>query len=109
MPKITIGCRLPNGIILKHPNKEIDYSVKLAGRFSSKIVGATHVTTEVDAEFWEVWKKAYSNYQPLRTGAIFEASSPQAAEAKAKELSKEKTGFEPVDKKDGVAPAVSGK
>lgn len=94
--RVTIGCRLPNGLILRHPNPDVKVEVKLNGRFSSKIVGATHATTEVDAEFWEVWKKAYHSYAPLKNGSIFEARSPQEADVKAKDFLKEKTGFEPL-------------
>lgn len=96
MAKILIGCRLPNGLIISHPVTKL--TVKLEGKFASKIVGATHSTTEVDADFWETWKKAYSDYQPLKSGAIFEARSETEASAKAKELRKEKTGFEPMEK-----------
>jgi hypothetical protein len=106
MAKVLIGCRLPNGLVLQHPNPEVAVRVRLNGKFSSKIIGATHGTTEVDADFWEVWKKAYANYQPLKSGAIFEARSETESAAKAKELSKELTGFEPM-KQDaaGVKPA----
>ena len=104
MAKILIGCRLPSGLVLQLPESE--KKVTLAGLHSSKIIGATHITTEVDADFWEKWKSLHKGYQPLKTGAIFEASSAGQAEAKGKELAKEKTGFEPL-KKDakGITPA----
>lgn len=108
--KIIIGCRLPNGILLKHPNPDVSATVKLNGKFSSKIIGATYGSTEVDADFWEAWKKAYANYQPLKSGAIFEARSETEAVAKAKELVKEKTGFEPMPQDAaGVKPAEEKK
>lgn len=100
--KVTIGCRLPHGLTLCHPNPEIKTKVTLAGLHSSKLVdrtgapAASYVTTEVDADFWEVWKTAYSSFTPLRTGAIFEARSEQEAKQKALDLQKVKTGFEPL-------------
>jgi hypothetical protein len=103
---VLIGCRLPQGLILHHPLKP-DVKVTLAGLYTSKIIGATYVTTEVDAEFWETWKIVHEGkFQPLDSGAIFEASSEDAAKRIAKELTKEKTGFEPL-KQDaaGVKPA----
>lgn len=105
MAKILIGCRLPNGLILQHPESKA--KVTIAGLHSSKIIGAKHITTEVDAEFWAAWKAAYaSDFKPLKTGAIFEAASASAAESKAKELEKEKTGFEPMAKEAlGVKPS----
>jgi len=104
MAKILIGCRLPHGLTLTHPATKVQ--VVVAGLHSSKIIGATHVTTEVDADFWQTWKTAYSDYVPLKTGAIFEARSDSEALGKAKELRKEKTGFEPMAQDAaGIKPA----
>ena len=103
---VLIGCRLPNGLILHHP-LEPDVKVTLAGLNSSKIIGATHVTTEVDQEFWETWLMVHKGkFQPLESGAIFEASNEASAKDIAKDLEKEKTGFEPMSKEAaGVKPA----
>jgi hypothetical protein len=103
MAKIIIGCRLPNGLVLTHGNS----SATLAGLHSSKIIGATHVTTEVDAELWEAWKTLMGkDFAPLKTGAIFEARNETEALAKSKELRKEKTGFEPMQQDAaGVKPS----
>lgn len=103
---ILIGCRIPNGLILHHPLQP-DVKVTLAGLSSSKLIGATHVTTEVDAEFWETWLVVHKGkFQPLDNGSIFEASSEDAAKRIAKDLAKQKTGFEPLDQKAaGVKPA----
>lgn len=103
MAKVLIGCRLPNGLILQKYSTDrkvgsvgVQASVKLRGLNESKIVGATYVTTEVDAEFWELFKRTNPNYAPMKSGAIFEASSTAQAEAKGKELSKKPTGLEPI-------------
>jgi hypothetical protein len=113
MPQIVIGCRLPHGLTLSHPNPEVKHKVTLAGLHSSKLVNrdggpaAQYVTTTVDADFWEVWKTAYRGYKPLQTGAIFEARNETEAIAKAKELRKEKTGLEPLQPESlGVKPAT---
>jgi hypothetical protein len=94
MAKVVIGCRLPNGLTITHPTTKA--KVTLAGTFSSKIIGATHATTLVEQEFWDTWKKAYSDYAPLKNGSIFEARSGTEAGEKAKDLEDEKTGFEPM-------------
>lgn len=103
MPTILIGCRLPHGLTLTHPNPEVTEKVTLAGTYSNPLRRPDHspaadfVTTPVDVEFWEVWKKAYSTYVPLKKGAIFEARNETEAAAKMKDLRKVKTGFEPVN------------
>ena len=108
MAKIVfIGCRLPHGIVLDHPLDPAK-KVELAGLNQTKIIGATHATTEVDAEFWEVWKSVNTELPPFKSGAIFEARTAADVNAKAAEMAKETTGFEPMrtDGKDVRAAGV---
>jgi hypothetical protein len=93
--KVIIGCRLPHGLVLEHPLQK-DVKATLAGVHSSKIIGATFVITEVDSELWELWKSTHATFQPLTSGAIFEARNESEAAGKGKEMKKEKTGFEPM-------------
>ena len=95
--KVLIGCKLPHGLILEF-NKE---RVKLSGLNSSQVIRATHVVTEVDADFWEAWKLSLQMngkdvYAPLIAGAIFECKNETEVRSKVKELENEKTGFEPM-------------
>jgi hypothetical protein len=107
---VLIGCRLPNGLILQHP-KNRDIKVKLAGTYEAKseeglyMPPRLYTTTPVDAEFWAEWKAAYVGFPPLKNRAVFEARSDDEATQKAKDVKKEKTGFEGMDKNaviDGV-------
>lgn len=103
---VIIGSKLPTGLILKHPS---DHSVKvtLKGLNSSKIVGATFVTTEVSSDFWAAWEAAHKAFQPLVSGAIFKTKNEAAAGAVAKEYAKRKTGLEPLNPSEGgVKPAT---
>lgn len=102
---VYIGCRLPHGLILDHPLNPA-HKVTIDGLNRARIIGATFATTEVDAEFWEAWKTANSGYAPLMSGALFEAKSAADVAAKAKEVEKEKTGFEAMPQDaEGVKPA----
>ena len=104
---VIVSCKLPHGIILDHP-LDPTKSVELAGLNSSQIIGATHATTEVDAEFWDLWKTTNAEFAPLVSGAIFEAKDLADAKAKAKERAKEKTGFEQMPQEgQGVDKAES--
>lgn len=107
---ILIGCRLPNGLLLQHP-KNRELTVKLSGTYEAKTEGGLYVpprmfsTTPVDAEFWAEWKAAYAGFPPLKNRAVFEARSTDEATQKAKDVQKEKTGFEGMSKSaviDGV-------
>lgn len=106
---VLIGCRLPNGIVLTHPqNKE--HRVKIAGASGEKLESGLYLppkafaTTRVDAEFWAAWKAAYAGFPPLKNRALFEARDEQEASAKAKEVAKEKTGFEQMSQ----TPVIDG-
>ena len=102
---VTIGCKLPHGIILDHP-LDPDKKVELKGKNGSMIVGAPYGTTEVDGEFWETWKTVHKDFPALRSGAIFEAANASELTAVAAELEGESTGFEPMAQNaQGVKPA----
>lgn len=105
---VLIGCRLPNGIILTHPQNK-DQKVHIAGCSGEKLESGLHLpprafaTTRVDAEFWSAWKAAYQGFPPLKNRALFEARDEQEAAAKAKDSGR--TGFEQMPKTvtmDGV-------
>ena len=95
--KYIIGCRLPNGIILEHPLNPAK-KVVLRGLNKALIIGAGYATTPVDADFWEHWKMVHKDFKALKAGAIFEAGTVEDAEAIAKEVAAEKTGFEKMAK-----------
>ena len=96
--RVTIGCRLPHGLVLEHKGA----SVTLKGK-NSRVVAGLYVpeqdfaTTEVDAEFWEAWSKEHSTFPAVTSNSIFVAKDPSSAEAVAKELRAESTGFEQLD------------
>lgn len=103
---ILIGCRLPNGLVLTHPQTKA--TVKIAGTSGEILPGGLYLppkafaTTEVDAEFWAVWKAAYQGFPPLKNRALFEARNDQEASAKAKDA--DKTGFEQMSQ----TPVIDG-
>ena len=102
---VTIGCKLPHGIVLDHP-LDPSKKVELKGKNSSLIIGAEYGTTEVDGEFWETWKTVHAEFPALRSGAIFEAANASDLAAVAAELKDETTGFEAMSQEaQGVKPA----
>lgn len=102
---VTVGCKLPHGIILDHP-LDPDKKVELNGKNKALIIGADYGTTEVDGEFWETWKTVHKDFPAVRSGAIFEARNATELVAVAKELEGEKTGFEAMPQEaQGVKPA----
>lgn len=101
---IIIGSKLPISIILKHPLKA-SQTVTIRGLNEAQRgtnghpIQIPYLTTEVDADFWADWKLVNNHperpFQPLASGAIFEAETEEAAKKVYREREKEKTGLEP--------------
>jgi hypothetical protein len=108
MPNITVGCKLPHGLIIRTGGK----SVTLAGANSSRIVGG-YGLTQVDKDFFDAWKTEFAQFPPLKQGLIFAQDKVAAAESQAKEQAEIKSGLEPLDIKAPVpgvaAEAFEGK
>ena len=96
---VTVGCKLPHGIVLHHPTDPTK-TVEIKGLNKSSIIGADHISTEVDEDFWNAWAIVNKRFPPLKAGSIFVSKSAPDAAAIAKELKDQKTGFEPM-KQDG--------
>jgi len=95
MARVIIGCRLPNGIVLEHPANPLK-KVELSGMNKVTIIGAGFAQNDVDADFWEAWISANGKFPAVKNGSIFVAKSSDDAMAKARDMKKEKTGFEPM-------------
>lgn len=103
---VLVGCRLPHGIILEHPLNPLD-RVQLKGLNEIVIIGQTHGTTHVDADFMEQWLLVNKEFGPLKSGAIFVAKNDGDLLAKAVENAKARTGFEPM-RTDGKDERAAG-
>lgn len=100
MSKITVGCRLPNGLVLRlHDDKGGEVRVTLRGQNADMngalFIQPTHCGyTEVDKDFWDAWVAKNADFTPLVNGAIFAEATKAKAKGAAKERVKEKTGLE---------------
>lgn len=111
MANILIGCKLPHGLQLQVTERP---EVVVLNGQNQHAVGkdfyvpnAPYGETEIDAEFWQAWKKENAGLDMLKNGLIFEAPVGKSAELKAKAKDSGKTGLEAIDPKaiakDGVA------
>ena len=103
MSKITVGCRLPTGLILRlfGENMVEVGSVELKGQNADMngalFIKPTHCGyTEVDKDFWDKWVAQNADFAPYASGAIFAEATESKARGAAKERVKEKTGLEGV-------------
>lgn len=110
MSTVTIGCRLPSGLILQVGDKFVELAGQRQTQQRSPIIllsADDYGTTEVEASFWEAWKAIVgAKFAPLESGAIFEAKTVKEADAKAKDLKGKKTGHEPLPQVDKDIEAV---
>lgn len=110
MSKVSIGCRLPSGLIIRVGDTEVELAGQRQRQEHSPVIllGENDFgTTEVDASFWSAWKKQVGeDFAPLKSKAIFEASNAKEVAAKAKDVKKEKTGHEPLPQVDKDIEAV---
>jgi hypothetical protein len=111
---VLVGCKLPHGLRMELVDKDGKLQVKylrgLNATLWHKGKRESFVTTEIDADFWDGWKKAIGDkFKPLTSGAVFAANDPRSIQAKGNELEKVRTGFEPLDPTaHGVKPAEKG-
>lgn len=96
---VTIGCRLPNGLILEIAGKgQVELAGQRQAQARSPIILLSeddYGVTEIDADFWEAWKKQVGpDFAPLKSQAIFEAADEKSVKSRVRELAKEKTGHE---------------
>lgn len=97
----VIGCKLPNGLSIRHGEK----TITLVGANASLLVNGFGITKDVPAEAWEGFEKAYKDSQLIRNGIIFAVTDEKSAEDASLERSKQKTGLEQADQKSaGVEP-----
>ena len=102
MGNVTVGCRLPNGIIIDLYNADgsLAKSVELKGA-NSDINGPIIILnprmcgyTQVDEDFMNKWLDQNKDFAPLVSGAIFVEKTIAKAQDSAAALADEKTGFE---------------
>lgn len=89
---VTVGCKLPNGLVLKVGEKKL----MLRGSNSSRIVGGYGLTS-VPADLWDAWSKAYAGSPFITRNLIFAQTSAARAESQANEQASVKSGLEPID------------
>lgn len=98
MPNITVGCKLPNGLILQLNDK----TVSLNGFMKGRAIGGYGLTEGVDEAFFNEWIKSHSDMLVVKNELIFKQKNLKEAKSQAKDTADKKSGLEPLDQKDGA-------
>lgn len=109
MDMVTVGCRLPHGIVmeliepgeLRLPAPRGDF-VEIKGANSLRIKGTNPLMgqfayTQVDKSLAVEWFKRNANHPAVKGGALVMHETASGAAAKGKERANERTGFEPLN------------
>lgn len=92
MASVTIACKLPNGLRVRHAEKEVEF----AGANDPKAVAGFGLTKGVDSDWFASWKAAAGDFPPLKNGTIFAQTDTKAAD-EATEKTGIVTGLEGLD------------
>lgn len=93
MTTVTVGCKLPHGLIIEVEGKR----VKLHGANTSRVVGGYGLTPGVDKDFFDAWLKLSATSVVVKRGLIFAQDNPGKAEGQAKEQAEIRSGLEGLD------------
>jgi hypothetical protein len=117
MALISVGCKLPQGLIIELGYKIVpggvergpDYQqIQLAGANQhSTIVGTLRspsprdlrpgITNNVDEALFDAWMKAHANTNIVKNGLVFKAKNAGEATAKAADIAQKPSGLEAID------------
>ena len=106
--KVLICSKLPTSLVLNHP---LDPSTKVTVRGLNAATRGTngqpivvpYITTEIDVDFWQAWNSAHGlesrkPFPAIKSGAIWEAKTPEDAKSVAREKEKQTTGLQPMSR-----------
>lgn len=94
--RISIGCKLPNGIMLQMgiPDTEGYREIKLKGANEATVVGGFGITENVDEALFDAWYASHKTLPWAKQGLVFKAKNRAEAEARAVDNTEQKSGFE---------------
>lgn len=97
---VTVGCKLPNGLIMELGTRgKDDYrQVRLRGAQSSRIAGGFGLT-DVSEDFMQAWMKKNKDLTFVRKGLVFVQADGVFAEGHAKDHRDLRSGLERLDPK----------
>ncbi len=92
----VIGCKLPNGIVIRGAGKQF----LLNGAATSNVIGGYGITENVPADIWEDYAKAHAKSPAIVNELIFAQKDARSARDAANERKGQKTGFEQIKAED---------
>lgn len=96
MSTCTVGCKVPNGLILEIGERGTDTykQVVLRGQSAGNIVGGFGLTENVDENAFDRWLETNKALPWAKQGLVFKMRNTTEASARALDHSEQKTGLE---------------
>jgi hypothetical protein len=124
---VTVGCKLPNGLLLQNFVMEnyqeqvmgggtrtsqravrleetyricgnsLDISKMALGEVPNLIIGGYGITSGIPRVFWDEWLRANKDAAYVKNGLVFAEDSEARARKRAAEGAKLRSGLEPID------------
>ena len=105
---VTVGCRAPNGLILRVGLKSVDGNIVDMGK-TQRVYGPTnriiaadggtifsgHGITDIPKDFWDAWIKENKDTAIVKEGFIFAQPKEASTRAEAKDKATNMIGLEP--------------
>lgn len=91
MSTVTIGCKLPNGIVMQVGEARH----RINGWNNNEIAGLSHgITRDVPEDLWDAWRAEHADAKFITNGIVFAETSEARAKDKSKDRKEQKTGHE---------------
>jgi hypothetical protein len=115
MATVTVGCKLPNGLIIESGYTFAAGQVVRLPNYKRQILNGANstrppgvravspvnhepgITENVDEEFFDKWVADHRDSNIVKNGLIFKMKNKHEATARAKDEAQKRTGFEPLN------------
>jgi len=104
MATVTVGCKLPHGLVARVDNKSVVFN----GLNTGSVIGSYGLTPDVDEAFWTEWLKRNAGAAFVKQGFVFAQAKPVDAAAQAQANPSPATGLEPLKQTGDARVGASG-
>jgi hypothetical protein len=105
MATVSVACKIPNGLIIRHGGKEAvlngpNVSITKDNNWmplAHLTPGGYGLTHEVDEALWQGFSTEYKDSDFIKNGLVFASAKPSDTAAKSVERKNVKSGLERID------------
>ena len=104
MSTVTIGCKLPNGVLMSAQVGGKEVECRINGWNQNLIQGTGHgITHDVPKDLWDAWREKFKDSKLVKGGFVFAHAQERSVKAEANEKKGNKSGTEQLPQLTGDA------